>query len=684
MVRIRLLAILILVMLTALSRPADPSVANQVQAETWARLGPQGPGAITAIAVAPGWPADHLLLAIRDDGLIRSRDAGATWERLTAPAPVQDGHVHFLGLLPSAQGQPTAFLLVQDPAPQSGSPWRLFRSTDAGTTWTAVHSGPRVAVPPSIVFSPELARDGAIFLVAGGELWRSRNAGVSWQGIVPLSGQRVQQVAISPEFAVDRTVFLAAAVRDRPSSTTVGAERGADHEESSGVAVSTNGGDTWSIASTGLRVDEDPYRNVYDLAVSPTYRQDGTIFAFAAGPIKPLDPALPGASWNGRLFRSTDRGASWEAMPPLAQAQNQGRATVALSPSFAVDGHAFAAVESAGPTSDSAGCTVLGSDNRGRDWGVAIRTGPASGCERVHAIGSGSDFSLLVRRGGQWSATPGGFGERLLERLQEGPSLASPVPYPVLAITPTPDWARDRSAFVGAWGGGVWFYGPDARRTDGRLPCATEVGSGFHLTWEAEAWVHGWLGCAASPERRVRIREAAYAPSRVPNLAASGPGPEPEDYVNWDLRAYWTEDEEPGWFRISQGYWTSHRKGDLPWPAGSYELLEGAVQRFEGGAMFRLFRPNGPGSTLVLVGRDSRGSWRDLPDRTDRPAMPATPAILPTIVVSAPPAGLPDAPVPAPPPNLPDRSAVPATPATLPDRFAVPATPAVLPPAPGL
>jgi hypothetical protein len=385
-------------------------------------------------------------------------------------------------------------------------------------------------------------------------------------------------------------------------------------------------------------------------------------------------------------------------MSPLDPDQNQGGMIFALAPSFASDGRAFATVETVGLTSSASECTVLTSQNRGGDWSVAIRPLPATGCEQVRAIGSGGDFSLLVRRAGQWSATPAGLGARILDRLQEGPGLAAPVPYPVLAITPAPDWTRDRTAFVGAWGGGIWSYGADVRRTDGRLPCASEVGSAFRLTWEAEAWVHGWLGGASSSERRVRVREVEYEPSRVVDLATASAGQETEEYVNWDLRAYWTEDEEPAWIRISQGYWTSHRKGDVPWPDGPYELLEGAMQRFEGGTMFRLFRPNGPGSTLVLVGRDGRGAWRELadgpalaatparlPDSTGLPdsIAPATPTSLPDrSAVPATPASLSDPAVPPAPPGLPDQSAVPATPATLPERPAVPLTPAVLPPAP--
>jgi hypothetical protein len=199
-------------------------------------------------------------------------------------------------------------------------------------------------------------------------------------------------------------------------------------------------------------------------------------------------------------------------------------------------------------------------------------------------------------------------------------------------IVPPPDFPRDRTVFVGAWGGGIWTYGAEVRRTDGRLPCPTEVGPTFRQTWDTEAWAHGWLGCASSGERQVRIRETEYPPSRILDVVAAS-----EELVVWDLRAYWTEDDEPGWYRISQGYWTAHQKGDLPWPDGPIEVLDGTVQRFEGGTMIHLTRGTNPGATLVLIGRDRRGSWRELPEGPVAPAtptaiVPATPSPTATLI----------------------------------------------------
>jgi photosystem II stability/assembly factor-like uncharacterized protein len=598
------------------NQPAAASqlaIASQQAAEGWARLGPQGLGTITALAVAPNWPTERLIVAIRDEALVRSRDGGSTWERLVAPGIVREGHVRFFGLLPSTTALPTAFLLVQDPSAQAATPWRLFRSTDGGASWPIVLSGPRATPAPRVVFAPEFAREGTAFLFAGGELWRSRNGGVSWAPIA-IAGQRVQQVAISPDFGVDHTVFLAVAVRDRPSGSAPADARVTDHEESLGILVSHDAGDNWAAAPTGLRVDETLYRNVYDLALSPTYRQDGTVFAFAGGPITPLDPqvAMMRSTWSGRLFRSTDRGESWLPVATLSPEQNQGEVTLAFSPNFANDGRAFAAVDYVGPTPASSGCTVLGTANGGRDWTVVVPPVSYYGCERVQAAGSGLDFSLLVRRGGQWTATPGGLGERLLQRVPEGPGLASPVPYAVTSIVPARDGLRDGTLFVGAWGGGIWTFGPDVRRTDGRLLCPTEVAPGFRQVYDTEGWVHGWLGCATGAERRTRVRELEYPPTRLPSLGGSDDhAGEP---VAWDLRAYWPEDDDPLWIRLSERSWSGLRKGDVPWPNGLYDIVDATLQRFDGGIMLRVTRSLQPGSTLVLIGRGESGTWREVPD----------------------------------------------------------------------
>src|SRR5437867_2492949 len=82
-------------------------------------------GLVTALAPGPNWPADGLLLAGLGDRVARTRDGGQSWD--FSPAP---GAVISLTLAPTLNAaSPVAFALAGD---------SLYRSTDLGSTWTAV------------------------------------------------------------------------------------------------------------------------------------------------------------------------------------------------------------------------------------------------------------------------------------------------------------------------------------------------------------------------------------------------------------------------------------------------------------------------------------------------------------------------------------------------------------------
>lgn len=112
-------------------------------------------------------------------------------------------------------------------------------------------------------------------------------------------GGAVDALAISPNFAVDQTLF---------AGTNGG-----------GVYKTADGGQTWHEANVGLT-----NLSVYVLGISPDFRQDQMLLA--------------GTSYSG-LFRSTDGGASWTQMPsPLHAGEIKG---IAFSPNFAADGTVF-------------------------------------------------------------------------------------------------------------------------------------------------------------------------------------------------------------------------------------------------------------------------------------------------------------------------------------------------------
>jgi hypothetical protein len=104
--------------------------------------------------------------------------------------------------------------------------------------------------------------------------------------------------------------------------------------------------------------------------------------------------------------------------------------------------------------------------------------------------------------------------------------------------------------------------------------------------------VRGQLGCPLEAEQGVRVRERQLAESR----------------------GYWTEDDRPEWFELferTSRFWSARAKGERPWPDEPDQVLDGAVQPFEGGTMLFLA---GQDSRRILVLFGTGGNWLELPD----------------------------------------------------------------------
>ena len=112
---------------------------------------------------------------------------------------------------------------------------------------------------------------------------------------------RVQAMAISPNYASDQTLFIGTKFH--------------------GVWKTTDGGDSWVAASSGLTIP-----NVLSLAISPNYAaDDGTLFTGTA---------------DGGIFRTTDGGENWTRVDGGVISSDVG--ALAVSPDYTNDGHIFA------------------------------------------------------------------------------------------------------------------------------------------------------------------------------------------------------------------------------------------------------------------------------------------------------------------------------------------------------
>ncbi|MCS7039403.1 MAG: hypothetical protein RMN24_04575, partial [Anaerolineae bacterium] len=336
---------------------------------TWQQVSglerPGTPFAVNAVAISPRFATDRRLLAgSAYGGIYRSTDAGATWTYVAASGPVRrlayrptDGQV---ALAAAADG--------------------LWRSSDGGATWTRViadrpifdvafRPGHDVAYatfdrqvwrsldglnwhifgtqPAADYEALGVSADGVgLFVAAGPTLYRYSTGGNAFIPLpADLAGKGIFRLAVSPGFATDGT--LLAGTLDgvwishdgglsfrlghgfHPLPVTVlAAEPGfassSDLFAGSEFGVWRHAAGRWAPTGPGLM--GVLAASITDIALSPAYSTDDTLFV----------ARVSGVSIGGSLFRSTDRGMSWQLLKNAAYVGQ-----VQVSPAFATDRRVF-------------------------------------------------------------------------------------------------------------------------------------------------------------------------------------------------------------------------------------------------------------------------------------------------------------------------------------------------------
>jgi photosystem II stability/assembly factor-like uncharacterized protein len=411
-------------------------------------------GAVFDLAPSPNQDYSGVLLAATSVGVARSHDGGDSWRQANGGLPALA--VRALASAPGAEDTllaGTAYfenLRVSTNSPDEYD-GNLQLSTDGGRTWRVTSE--RLQQLTAVAFSPDFANDETAFAAAGtfgqhsffdGGVYRSMNGGENWQVI--FANQVILDLAVSPSFANDQTVWVAAWT----------------YSGSSGIYRSTNGGDSWSPTAPGIAATK--------LVVSPDFASDQTLLAATSKGLQksgdggsswnPVGPAeevtavtispLYGASRTiliataDALHRSTDGGASWETIDiglPATQATEPLRLTYV---SYALDGSLLAAGYY-GNLAHSA--FVRRSSDAGDTWEAA---GAALATDRVYELLTKPANSFLVT-----AAANNGLQQVAIEQgaaAEQGVwSSSGPRGGQAMTLAVSPDFASDGIAFGGEW-----------------------------------------------------------------------------------------------------------------------------------------------------------------------------------------------------------------------------------------
>jgi photosystem II stability/assembly factor-like uncharacterized protein len=274
-------------------KPADPMSSSTFAGLRLRSIGPAfTSGRVCSIAVDP---TDHsrYFVGVASGGVWKTTNAGTTW------TPVFDNEGSYsIGTITIDPNNPfTIWVGTGENNSQRSVSYGdgVYRSDDGGRTWknvglkTSEHIG-RIVIDPRNSDHVYVAAQGPLWS-AGGErgLFKTTDGGKTWKNVLSISENTgVTDVVIDPNNP--DTLYAASYQRRRHVWTLInGGPESAIHK-------STDGGATWNKLRAGLPTVE---MGRIGLAISPV--DTNVIYA-----------TVEAADRRGGIFRSSDRGGSWE------------------------------------------------------------------------------------------------------------------------------------------------------------------------------------------------------------------------------------------------------------------------------------------------------------------------------------------------------------------------------------
>ena len=227
-------------------------------------------------------------------GVWKTTNDGMTWDPVFDDQPTAS-----IGAISVAPSNPNVVWVgTGEPANRQSSPWGVgvFRSTDAGGTWTHVgledtrHIS-RIKVDPR---DPDVAYVGAVGHLWGPNeergLYKTTDGGATWEKILYID-EHTGIIDLVMDHNDPNTLFAATYQRQR---TGFGFAAGGG---GSGIWRTTDEGESWTRLSEGL-----PEGELGRIGLD-IYRRDGNLVY-----------AIVEAREGQGVYRSTDRGETWEMM----------------------------------------------------------------------------------------------------------------------------------------------------------------------------------------------------------------------------------------------------------------------------------------------------------------------------------------------------------------------------------
>ena len=305
--------------------PAGQYPSSLLAGLHWRDVGPMRGGRTYAVAGHASQP-DTFYSGSVGGGVWKTENSGRTWY------PISDEGIPIgsIGAIAVAPSNPNiVYVGTGEPDIRSQNSYGIgmFKSTDAGKTWT--HIGlegtrqiGRVAVDPANPNRVYVAALGHIY-EANSErgVYRSIDGGATWKKVLFKANDPDNVGAI--ELAIDpkhpRVVYASLWATRRPPWAVYAPT----NLPGSGLYKSTDGGDTWKQLTGGLPTDE--FVGKIGMAVSPSNPKrlwavvDDVGSAVPAGFRGAAAGARPAAKPGGGVYISDDAGATWR----LVNAENR-------------------------------------------------------------------------------------------------------------------------------------------------------------------------------------------------------------------------------------------------------------------------------------------------------------------------------------------------------------------------